>query len=327
MLNQIGKEINLEGEFDFERKEKIESEPVNEVENDEKKNIISKTYINLFGMLMDDPNNRLELYNVLNNSNYKDPSAVDISYIGDFIKLSVRDDYSYIINGEININIPDNTKKYEIPHRCMKYFKIYLFILLDSMKKYGVYYKSSTIPQFVVLFNGDESMPSYSKISLLGKEELSKYDINTECNIINISSEDNDIVNNCPFYKDYIYLIEMIRMIHKEQHYTDIEGAIEKAINICIEKDILRDFLQDKKDEVLKILNDNFLRFEEVVKEAKEEYAELKEKVNLKKEECKIENKTKNYIKSNLLNGNFSLWEEIEYIDYLELLFKEVSID
>lgn len=46
----------------------------------------------VFAMLMQDPQNVLDLYNAVNGSNYTDPSLVEINTLDKGISLTVRND-------------------------------------------------------------------------------------------------------------------------------------------------------------------------------------------------------------------------------------------
>jgi len=62
-----------------------------------------------------------------------------------------------------------------------------------------------------------------------------------------------DIVEQSPLLRDYVAFVEEVREVGKEEGMTP-ELAMEKAIENCIKKGILTDFLNHHKTEVMKML-------------------------------------------------------------------------
>lgn len=48
--------------------------------------------------------------------------------------------------------------------------------------------------------------------------------------------------------------MDCVRESHRENGYTDLEDAIRKAIDYCIKNDILKDFLTERRMEVIKVM-------------------------------------------------------------------------
>ena len=47
--------------------------------------------------------------------------------------------------------------------------------------------------------------------------------------------------------------VDYVRFYHKEQDYDDLGRAINRAIDRCIEEDVLADFLKENRAEVIKV--------------------------------------------------------------------------
>lgn len=47
--------------------------------------------------------------------------------------------------------------------------------------------------------------------------------------------------------------VEYVRLYHKEQEYEDLAQAINRAIDRCIEENVLADFLSENRTEVVKV--------------------------------------------------------------------------
>ena len=68
-----------------------------------------------------------------------------------------------------------------------------------------------------------------------------------------IKGKNEDILEKCPFLKDYMTFIDYVRRFHKENGYEQLYDAIERAIDRCIEENVLRDFLIEHRSEVVKV--------------------------------------------------------------------------
>ena len=47
--------------------------------------------------------------------------------------------------------------------------------------------------------------------------------------------------------------VDYVRLYHKEQELEDLERAINRAIDRCIEENVLADFLKENRSEVVKV--------------------------------------------------------------------------
>ena len=266
----------------------------------------------VFNMLMEDPDNRLNIYNAINKSNYIDPSAVEYTYLCGGIRLSVRDDYSYVIDGNLNYFITDENDEEQHKYRSLEYFKKYLFkeAKVNSVIKNTRYCEE--IPRFIILYNGNDNMPFIENKNLLDESEEEIYEMNKTCTIYNISDKRNFVfLEKCSFYREYNYLVEYIKLFYAKQGNTDIEAAIEEAIKHCIRNNILKDFLLEKGSEVMLILNRNYQLYKQIKKDAIRNYENgLKVGIEVGIKEC-----NENFMKKMLAKG----YSEEEISDILKL--------
>ena len=79
----------------------------------------------------------------------------------------------------------------------------------------------------------------------------------------------NELLDKCAFLKDYMIFIEYVRYYYKDEN-VNLDEAIEKAIDRCINEDIMRDFLIARREEVAKVTNLDFT-FERQIELEREE--------------------------------------------------------
>jgi hypothetical protein len=131
-----------------------------------------------------------------------------------------------------------------------------------------VLYASTQIPLvrpvFYVLYNGDDNFAEKKQYRL--SEAFEKIpgndDINLELvvNVINVNKGHNtDVLAACQPLSEYAQFVDKVRE-YKEIMRADptiadpLSAAIWAAINYCIENNILRDFLEQHKSEVFKMM-------------------------------------------------------------------------
>jgi len=74
------------------------------------------------------------------------------------------------------------------------------------------------------------------------------------CRVYNINQGRNKmLLEKCPVLREYMIFVDYVREYHKEEGYNNLETAINRAIDRCIEEGILRDFLIENRSEVVKV--------------------------------------------------------------------------
>ena len=90
-------------------------------------------------------------------------------------------------------------------------------------------------------------------------------DLELVCTVYNINlGRNGEFLKKCPVLAEYMQFIDEIR----QNERTGDERPIEKAIDWCIEHDILREFLKERRSEVLKAMTIDmtFERREELIR-------------------------------------------------------------
>ena len=75
----------------------------------------------VFGMLMEEPGYALEVYNALNQSDYRDPGLVEVCRLERGISLSVRNDAAFILDMNLSVYEHESTICPNMPLRALIY--------------------------------------------------------------------------------------------------------------------------------------------------------------------------------------------------------------
>ena len=127
-------------------------------------------------------------------------------------------------------------------------------------------------PKFIVFYNGKENQPErYEyKLSDCFEKETDNPQLELKCIVYNINKGNNaELFNRCGFLKDYMIFIDYVRYYYDEMNML-LADAIEHAINRCIDEDVLKEFLINRREEVAKVTNLDFT-FERQIELEREE--------------------------------------------------------
>lgn len=226
-------------------------------------NLITPKYKDTtFRMLFNDKEELLSLYNALNGTNYDNPDEMIINTIGDSTFMKVKNDVSFIFNYELGIFEHQSTPCPNMPLRDL----FYVAKLLKSMTQKDDLYRSKLIkipsPKFFVFYNGTEPMEDTKVYKL--SEQFEKYeefpDLELIVTLINVNEGHNpELMAACETLKNYSIFVAIVRKYIKdiaseiEDSDDAVRAAIEKAIDDCINRGILKDFFEKHRKEVVEM--------------------------------------------------------------------------
>ena len=228
----------------------------------------------VFSMLLEDKENALLLYNALNDSDYTNPDDVEICTLEKGISLTVRNDASFVIDSSLNIYEHQSTVCPNMPLRSLIYVANHLEkrIKQQRLNLFGHTLVKIPTPKFIVFYNGKENQPErYEyKLSDCFEKETDNPQLELKCIVYNINKGNNaELLNRCGFLKDYMIFIDYVRYYYDEKNLS-LGDSIEYAINRCIDEDVLKDFLINRREEVAKVTNLDFT-FERQIELEREE--------------------------------------------------------
>ena len=203
----------------------------------------------LFIMLFEDKKNLLELYNAITGKHYADPELLEINTLENAIYMSMKNDVSFLIDGRLSLYEHQSTKNPNLPLRFLLYISHLYSRMTVKENLYGETIIQIPAPEFLIFYNGKDEMPERQLLKLSDmysvKEEKPKLEL--EATLLNISGTNNrKLKEACRTLRDYAIYTDKIR------EYTatmELVEAVDRAINECVEEDVLRDFLMKHKAE------------------------------------------------------------------------------
>ncbi|MGN0385603.1 MAG: hypothetical protein ACI4EX_06940 [Lachnospiraceae bacterium] len=239
----------------------------------------------VFSMLMEDKNNALAVYNVLNGTNLTNPDEVEIQTLDKGVSLTVRNDAAFVVDASLSVYEHQSTVCPNMPVRNLIY---YTTIVSEYLKKKNIFGRKLVkipVPKFVVFYNGDEQQPpEYEmKLSDAYEKKVDNPELELVCKVYNINfGKNKDMLDRCQILREYMTFVDYVRFYHKEQNFEDLCIAINRAIDRCINEGVLKDFLQKNRAEVIKVTQLDYtfdrqvmLEREDAREEGREEEREL----------------------------------------------------
>lgn len=212
----------------------------------------------VFSMLLQDKKRAMEIYNAINGTDYDDPELVEMTTLDDkSFSLTVRNDASFILDANLSLYEHQSTYCPNMPLRDLLYFASIIQKRIKAQKRdiYGGRILKIPVPHFVVFYNGKEDAPDQYDLRLSDafEKETENPEIELVCHVYNINNGKNvPLLSKCQTLREYMYFVDMVRK--NNEISGNLEDAIEKAINQCMEENVLRDFLAQHREEVMHVM-------------------------------------------------------------------------
>lgn len=212
-------------------------------------NIPNRTYkATIFAMLFEDKEHLLELYNAVSGKHYTNPEMLEINTLENAIYMAMRNDISFLIDARLSLYEHQSTYSPNLPLR----FLLYISALYSSMTKDANLYGTKAIelppPRFVIFYNGKDEQPDRQILKL---SDL--YTINEECSLeleavmLNVNSGHNkELMEMSHTLWEYA---EYAARVREYTETMELEEAVERAIEECIQEGILKEFLEKNRAE------------------------------------------------------------------------------
>ena len=226
---------------------------------------INRTYKDrLFKIIFEDKKELLSLYNALTGKNYQNPDELEINTIDDVIYMHLKNDMSFILDDWQNLFEQQSTFNPNQPLRGFFYFADLYKVKYFGKKIYSTRLLKIPTPQYIVFYNGTTNMPDKKELRLSDafQQPTTQPDIEVVAHMLNINYGHNkELMERCQKLKEYAQFIDIIHHYLKENEHWSNEQAISKAIDDCIQNNILRDILQKER---LRVMASILSEFDEV---------------------------------------------------------------
>ena len=239
----------------------------------------------VFGMLMEEPGYALEVYNALNQSDYRDPGLVEVCSLERGISLSVRNDAAFILDMNLSVYEHESTVCPNMPLRELIYVTNILEQWVKKQNLYGRKLVKIPTPRFAVFYNGVEEQRSQYQLKLSDAyaNPMEAPELELTCTVYNINVGKNQaLLSKCPVLRQYMIFVDYVREYLGKYPEKDLRKAINKAIDRCIREGVLREFLIRRRGEVTKVTQLDYT-FDRRI-ELEREDARAEERVNTERE-------------------------------------------
>lgn len=203
----------------------------------------------------------LDLYNALNGTAYQDSSQLEIVTIESAVYVVMKNDLAYILAGTLSMYEHQSTYSPNLPVRFLIYLAQEYQTVIEKAEKslYGNGQISLPTPQCIVFYNGLKEMPEERTLKLsdaFDNKEV-RADVELTVRMLNINYGHNkQLMEKCRVLEQYSKFATVTRECMSEE--KDMQTALSKAVDECIEKGVLKEFLLKNRAEVLGMLLEEF---------------------------------------------------------------------
>ena len=217
-------------------------------------NVAVKYKDNVFCMLYREKENLLDLYNALRGSNYTNVDELQVTTLNGGSYMKYKNDASFVLNMSLYMFEQQSSKNENMPLR----FLHYLSDVYREMFSNDVLHRRSMIkipvPHFVTFYNGLEKWIEEEeeiKLSNMYEIPVDNPQLELKVQVININ-KDVDILSKCETLRGYMTFVNKTR--YKTQvERKDVKQAVLEAIDECMEENILVDFFEKHREEVVEV--------------------------------------------------------------------------
>ncbi|MBO5304006.1 MAG: Rpn family recombination-promoting nuclease/putative transposase [Lachnospiraceae bacterium] len=207
----------------------------------------------LFLMLFKNKENLLSLYNAVNGTQYTNTDDIEITTLENAIYMSYKNDISFVFDFELMLYEHQSTINPNMPLRDLFYVTKVLQGLVRNEHLYNASIIKLPTPRFIVFYNGTKKYPQKQilKLSDAYEKKIDLPELELIVTIYNINIGNNaELLNTCQVLKEYAQYVELVRKYARE---LPIAEAVEKAVDFCIENEILADFLKKNRAEAIEV--------------------------------------------------------------------------
>ena len=193
----------------------------------------------------------LSLYNAVNNSDYTDPEAIQITTIEEILYLGMRNDVSFLIADEMNLYEQQSTFNPNMPVRGLQYLaNLYdKYITANDLNKFSSRQLRLPVPKLVVFYNGAGETEEEQFLALQNAfPEGSSPDVEVRVRMLNINYGHNrELMERCRPLLEYAWITDTITRCRETM---SLEDAVDLALRDMPDDFLLKPLLRINQAEV-----------------------------------------------------------------------------
>ena len=205
----------------------------------------------VFRMLFSDRKNLLSLYNAVNQSNYSNPDDLEIVTLENAIYMGMKNDLAFIIDTNLFLYEHQSTYNPNMPLRDLFYISSEYQKLVEHKSLYSSTQQKVPAPNFIVFYNGTVKKEDCWTNYLSEAYENLTGEPNLELKVITLNineGHNKELMEQCQILREYAQYVAKVREFAGN---TELNAAVELAVNECIQNNILAEFLRKHKSEVI----------------------------------------------------------------------------
>lgn len=224
--------------------------------NKEKKKQHSREYKDgLFRIIFRSKKELLELYNAVNNTDYKKAEDLEITTLDGAIGVKMKNDTSFILGATMNLYEHQSAKNPNMPLRGVFYLSTLYreYINKNGLDVYGSKQLMLPLPQFIVFYNGSKEEPDRIVLHLSDAFFQAGSGIapclDCSATMLNINYGHNkQLMEKCETLRGYSLFVSRVRAY--VENGLELDEAVELVTDICIEEGVLAEILRKYRNEV-----------------------------------------------------------------------------
>lgn len=205
----------------------------------------------VFRMLFSDRKNLLSLYNAINGTAYENPDDLEIVTLENAIYMGMKNDLAFIIDTNLFLYEHQSTYNPNMPLRDLFYISSEYQKLVDHKSLYSSTQQKVPAPNFIVFYNGTVKKEDCWTNYLSEAYENLTGEPNLELKVITLNineGHNKELMEQCQILREYAQYVAKVREFAGN---TELNAAVELAVNECIQNNILAEFLRKHKSEVI----------------------------------------------------------------------------
>lgn len=264
-------------------------------------------------LFKEDREGLLQLYNALNGTDYADTSDLEIVTIENAVYVVMKNDLAYIMVDVLSMYEHQSTISDNLPVRFLIYLTEEYQMVIDRSTEsiYGRKQIKLPIPKCVVFYNGEDKMPDVQELRLsdafIGEKGMA--DVELKVQVFNINyGRNRELMRKCPTLEAYAKFTAICRQYIAEG--MERQAAYQRAVEYCIEHNILREFLKKNKSEVVGMLLAEFdaEKYERTIREEGRAEGKIDGILELLGEFGQVPEQIVEHIKSEVNPGVLTRW-------------------
>ena len=205
----------------------------------------------VFRRLFSDRKNLLSLYNAISGTAYENPDDLEFVTLENAIYMGMKNDLAFIIDTNLFLYEHQSTYNPNMPLRDLFYISSEYQKLVDHKSLYSSTQQKVPAPNFIVFYNGTVKKEDCWTNYLSEAYENLTGEPNLELKVITLNineGHNKELMAQCQTLREYAQYVAKVREFAGN---TELNAAVELAVNECIQNNILAEFLRKHKSEVI----------------------------------------------------------------------------